>query len=144
VPPPSPQQSLTTSLQLLSTELERRDLALAQAQETIERLAREAGRSEELERQLERRDLALDQAREATERLAREVGQQAGRNEALEQQLTDMREQVAKLERERDQWQQAAQAAAQQQPQAGGKKPHRINLLRWGQNKEKGGEQGGE
>jgi len=49
-------QALTTSVQLLATELERRSLALTEAQQTIERLALEAGRqtgrSEELERQL--------------------------------------------------------------------------------------------
>jgi chromosome segregation ATPase len=133
------QQSLSTSLQLLSAELERRDLALAQAQETIERLAREvgqqAGRNEELERLLERQDAALSQAREATERLAREIGRQEVRNETLEQQLADMREQVAKLERERDQWQQAAQAAAAQ-PQQVGKPQRRIRLLKFGKGKE--------
>jgi chromosome segregation ATPase len=49
-------QVLTTSLTLMATELERRCVALAQAQETIERLAREAGqyagRTEVLEREL--------------------------------------------------------------------------------------------
>jgi plasmid maintenance system antidote protein VapI len=49
-------QALTTSITLIATELERRSVALAQAQETIERLAREAGqsagRNEVLEREL--------------------------------------------------------------------------------------------
>jgi plasmid maintenance system antidote protein VapI len=49
-------QALTTSITLIATELERRSVLLAQAQETIERLAREAGqsagRNEVLEREL--------------------------------------------------------------------------------------------
>ena len=50
-------QALSTSIQIISEELERRSVALAEAQATIEQLAleagRQAGRSEELERQLE-------------------------------------------------------------------------------------------
>jgi DNA repair exonuclease SbcCD ATPase subunit len=47
------QQALTTSISIISAELERRNLALAEAQQTIERLAREAGKSEVLERELQ-------------------------------------------------------------------------------------------
>ena len=50
-------QALTTSINIIAAELERRSVALTQAQETIERLAREAGRqagrNEELERELD-------------------------------------------------------------------------------------------
>ncbi len=64
-------QALATSIQIISTELERRSQALADAQATIERLAREAGReagrSQELERErdvLRLRIQALEQERE--------------------------------------------------------------------------------
>jgi chromosome segregation ATPase len=63
--------TLTTSIQIIAEELERRSQALSQAQETIERLAREAGKyagkSEELERErdkLRERVAALEQERE--------------------------------------------------------------------------------
>ncbi len=50
-------QALTTSINIIATELERRSVALTEAQATIERLAREAGqyagRNEALERELE-------------------------------------------------------------------------------------------
>src|SRR6266536_3610121 len=50
-------QALTTSINIIATELERRSVALTEAQVTIERLAREAGqyagRNEALEHELE-------------------------------------------------------------------------------------------
>jgi hypothetical protein len=47
-------QALTTSsFHLIAAELERRSIALSEAQATIERLAREAGRNEERERELD-------------------------------------------------------------------------------------------
>lgn len=70
--------TLTASINLLGAELERRTLALSQAQETIERLAREAGRqagrSEELEREcdaLRQRVAELEQERDRWQQQAR-------------------------------------------------------------------------
>ncbi len=69
--PAEESQALITSVQIIATELERRSLALSQAQETIERLAREAGRqagrNEELERErdaLQRRVKELEEERD--------------------------------------------------------------------------------
>jgi predicted ArsR family transcriptional regulator len=70
--------TLTTSIQIIAEELERRSQALSQAQETIERLAREAGKyagkNEELERErdsLRERVTALEQEREQWQQLAK-------------------------------------------------------------------------
>jgi chromosome segregation ATPase len=64
-------QALTVSVQLIAVELERRSHALAEAQQTIERLAheagRQAGRNEELERErdaLQRRVKELEEERD--------------------------------------------------------------------------------
>ena len=77
--PAEESQALTTSVQLLATELERRSLALTQAQQTIERLALEAGRqtgrSEELERE-------RDTLRERVKELERERDQWKQKAEA--------------------------------------------------------------
>jgi len=72
-------QALTTSIHIISEELERRSLALSEAQSTIERLAheagRQAGRNEVLERELEvmrQRATALEQERDHWQRQAQE------------------------------------------------------------------------
>lgn len=77
-------QALTTTVQVIASELERRD------------------------RELERRDLALSEAQATIERLSFEAGRQAGRNEELERELARLRERVNELEQERDQWQRQA------------------------------------
>ena len=53
--------TLNTSLQIFAAELERRSIALNQAQETIERLSYEAGRQAGRNEQLEREIVALRQ-----------------------------------------------------------------------------------
>ena len=75
----SQSQALTTSIHVIAEELERRSLALSQAQDTIERLAheagRQAGRSEVLERELEamrRRVTELEQERDHWQQQAQE------------------------------------------------------------------------
>jgi len=69
--PAEESQALTTSIQIIAAELERRSLGLSQAQETIERLAleagRQAGRNEELEHErdaLQRRVKELEEERD--------------------------------------------------------------------------------
>ncbi len=75
----SQSQALTTSIHIISEELERRSLALSEAQSTIERLAheagRQAGRNEVLERELEatrKRAADLEQERDHWQRQAQE------------------------------------------------------------------------
>src|SRR5204863_659452 len=58
--PAEQSQALTLSVQVLAAELERRGAALQEAQATIERLAREAGRAEQLEQE---RDALREQVR---------------------------------------------------------------------------------
>lgn len=70
-------QAVALSYQIISAELERRNQALVQAQETIA------------------------QAQATIERLARE----AGRSEGLERELEEIRQRVAELEKQRDYWQ---------------------------------------
>ncbi len=57
--------TLNTSLNVLATELERRTTALLAAQETIERLAREAGQHAGRAQELERRNQELERERDA-------------------------------------------------------------------------------
>jgi hypothetical protein len=96
--------ALTTSIQIIAAELERKSKALEDAQQTIERLAREAGvqagRSEELEREL------------AAAR------QQLAEREKQAQDVAILRQRVTELEQERERWH-------QQRP------PRRIRLLPW-------------
>jgi hypothetical protein len=75
----SQSQALTTSINIIAEELERRSVALQQAQETIERLSyeagRQAGRSEQLERELEtmrKRVADLEQERNHWQQQAQE------------------------------------------------------------------------
>jgi hypothetical protein len=124
--PESQALALQTSIQAISDELERRGQALSQAQETIERLAlqagREAGRSQELERELET-------ARERLAASERERELAAFRQYVVvserERELAAFRERLAALERERDQWQRAAQESQ------AAKKPRATRLLPW-------------
>jgi seryl-tRNA synthetase len=115
-------QALTTSIQIISTELERRSQALVEAQQIIERLSREAGQyagqNEALQRELEAVRRERSSTMETIERLSRE----AGRNEALQGELEAMRQRLQEMERERNQWQQKAQEPPQ---------PRRIRLLPW-------------
>jgi chromosome segregation ATPase len=85
-------QALSLSLQLIATELERRSLALSEAQATLER------------------------SQATIERLAHEAGRQAGRTEALERERESLLKRIATLEQERDHWHQQAQTPPPKTP----------------------------